>query len=130
MSCLVPGIQANPSTLYSPLVSGGCATLVSDASGIITGANACVNPPGLQAGLYAIMVHSSQSGYNISSIIYWNGTNWSSGGLAQNPVGTLQVYSASPFTAITVNNTAVGGVTIPGGVQLVPLSIGIIKGLP
>jgi hypothetical protein len=128
MSCLVPGVQANPNSLYSPLVSGSSAILISDASGIPVGITNLTNPPGLQIGLYSVIVHSGNNGYNISDTIYWNGTNWSAGGNVQNIGGNLQIYTAQPFTQITINNTGSG--IVPGGVNLIPLSIGKIAGMP
>lgn len=127
MSCLVPGIQANPATLYSPVVSGS-AVLVSDLSGIAIGQNNLTNPSGLQPGLYSIIVHSSTNGFNISDFVYWNGSIWSAGGNVANIENNLQIYVNEPKAQITVNNTT--DAIIPGGINLVPLSLGKIGGMP
>jgi hypothetical protein len=128
MSCLVPGVQANPRTLYSPLVSGSSAVLISDLSGIPIGITNLTNPPGLQPGLYSIIVHSSSNGFSISDTIYWSGTAWSAGGNNANVGGNLQIYVNQPLQQVTINNTS--GAIIPGGVNLIPLSIGKIAGMP
>ena len=126
MSVLVPGIQCNPTSLYSPVV-GGASLLVSDASGIPTGDTAYPTTAGLKAGLYAVLVRNTANGIGVNAMIYYNGTNFSAGGLAQNNGATLTVFSASPYTQISTNNSS--GAAILAGIQLVPLSIGAIPGM-
>jgi hypothetical protein len=128
MSLHLDQVQANPQTFYSPQNSQPALLL---SANIPTGATNTTNPAGLVPGLYAIMVQTNNiNGYSINSLIYWNGTNWSAGGLAQNSTSpiTFSIYSADPNTVITLNNTS--GAAIACAVYLVPLTQGRIPGLP
>jgi hypothetical protein len=126
MSVLVPGIQTNPASLICPRV-GAAIYLTTDASGIGTADVNYPNPANLQPGLYAVLVRNTSNGIGVNAMAYWNGTNWTAGGLAQNNGATLSIFSAAPFTQLASNNTS-GGV-IAAGIQLVPLSIGKIQGM-
>ena len=127
MSVLIPGIQCNPASLYSPVVSGSVIQLVSDASGIPTGDTNYPTPANLKPGLYALLVRNTANGIGINSIIYWNGDNFVAGGLAQSNGDALSIYSASPFTQISTANTS--GAVIQAGIRMVPLSLGAIPGI-
>ena len=123
MSLLVGGVQANPSTYYSPIV--GKATVL--ATTVATGQVNYNDPSGLQPGLYAVMIGSSVNGTNISSLLYFNGTNWSAGGYQNNNGPTVEIFSSAPFTQISTNNTT--GSIISAPVYLIPISIGAIQGM-
>jgi hypothetical protein len=125
MSLHLDQVQANPQTFYSPL-NGDTAYVLTTA--IPVGVTNLVNPVGLSPGLYSIMVGNTANGLGISSTVYWNGTNWSAGGQAVNIAANLQIYSAAPYTQMTVNNTTVAVVVAP--IYLVPIKTGLIPRMP
>jgi hypothetical protein len=126
MSILIPGVQTNPASFSFPLI-GQASLLTTDASGIPVGDSTYPTPAGLKAGLYAIVVRNTANGIGINSVIYYNGVNFSSGGLAQNNTANLTVYTAAPYTQIGTTNTS--GAAILAGIQLIPLSLGEIPGM-
>jgi hypothetical protein len=126
MSVLIPGIQTNPASLICPRV-GAAINLVTDPSGIAPGDVNYANPANLQPGLYGILVTNNSNGIGINAMAYWNGVNWTAGGLAQSNGATLSIFSAAPFTQLASNNT--GSTYVAAQIKLVPLSIGAIQGM-
>ena len=125
MSLHLDQVQANPQTSYFQSNNLNASVLLTSIPAGITNTT---NPVGLVPGLYGILVGNGANGYGITTMAYWNGTDWSAGGQALNIGANLQVYIAAPYSVITVNNTL--STPVACGVYLVPLQLGKISGMP
>ena len=128
MSLLVAGIQANPTTYYSPIVGKAITLATSVGTGTVNYVD--VSSTVLPAGLYCMMIGNGTNGTAISSLVYNNGTVFSAGGFATTlaGAGSVSLLTAEPYGVLATANTS--GAVINAGVYLIPMSLGIKPGMP